>query len=109
MMTGVSDVHSCHQSIEGHKTKMNKEKEHHTPTDTDTDEAAMAGENAAGETTMEDLLNEQASFRQRLGGKEIVWVKVVQIQEKGVMVDIGEKHEGVIPAADFDGELPAVG
>ncbi|MBI3549488.1 MAG: S1 RNA-binding domain-containing protein [Elusimicrobia bacterium] len=62
----------------------------------------------AGEATMESLLKEQASFRQRLDGREIVWVKVVQVKEKGVMVDIGEKHEGVIPVSDFD-EAPAAG
>jgi len=62
------------------------------------------------EPTMESLLNEQATFRQRLDGREVVWVKVIQIQEKGVMVDIGEKHEGVIPVSDFEaGAVPIVG
>jgi len=55
----------------------------------------------ATESTMEALLQDQATFVERLKAREVVWVKVVQIQDKSVLVDIGEKQEGTIPEAEF--------
>lgn len=61
------------------------------------------------EPTMEALLAEQGNFQEKLNSREVVWVKVVQVQPDQVLVDIGEKHEGAIPAAEFEGQLPKVG
>src|SRR5262249_6333101 len=62
------------------------------------------------ESSMEALLQDQATFVERLKKREVVWVKVVQIQDKTVLVDIGEKHEGTIPEAEFgERALPAIG
>lgn len=65
---------------------------------------------ANAEPTMEALLEEQATFQKRLKAREIVWVKVIQLQEANVLVDIGEKQEGVIPVSEFESRTPpAVG
>jgi ribosomal protein S1 len=62
------------------------------------------------EPTMEALLQEQVSFQERLKSREIVWVKVIQIQESNILVDIGEKQEGVIAGSEFaDRTPPTVG
>jgi len=59
---------------------------------------------------MESLLREQADFRSRLESREVVWVKIVQVQGGFAHADIGEKHEGVIPLAEFEpGPPPEAG
>lgn len=65
---------------------------------------------------MEDLLASQDELQQKLSGKQVVWVKVVSITRDSVLVDVGEKNEGAVPASEFDGEgdagerkLPAAG
>lgn len=65
-----------------------------------------AEQEPSSETSMESLLQEQASFRQRLDSRAVVWVKVVQVQGGSVLVDIGEKQEGAVPAADFAPDSP---
>jgi small subunit ribosomal protein S1 len=54
--------------------------------------------------TMEALLAQQAVQSQKLAGKQVTWVKVISVTADSVLVDIGEKREGVIPLADFVGE-----
>lgn len=74
------------------------------------DQDLSAETTGPSEPTMEALLREQGTLRERLDAREVVWVRVVQAHEKGVLVDIGEKHEGVIPVPDFaPDELPAPG
>ncbi len=62
----------------------------------------------AGEMSMEDLLAEAAQFQEKLKAREIVWVKVVQVQGDQVLADIGEKREAMVPLAEF-APPPAVG
>jgi ribosomal protein S1 len=72
---------------------------------------AMAGDAESSEMSMEGLFASQEDFRKKLNSREIVKVKVVQAGPDYVLVDIGEKKEGLIPLTDFQGEkgLPAVG
>jgi small subunit ribosomal protein S1 len=70
--------------------------ESNTPFDTDeTEDAAQA------ETTMEALLGDQAELVEKLNKREVVRVRVVQVLEDRVLVDIGEKHEGMVPKSEF--------
>ncbi|MBI4423303.1 MAG: S1 RNA-binding domain-containing protein [Elusimicrobia bacterium] len=72
-------------------------------------EEAEAGA-SSGEPTMEGLLAAAAQFQEKLRAREVVWVKVVQLASDNVLVDIGEKHEAVIPVAEFPADAkPAVG
>ncbi|WP_424244738.1 ribosomal protein S1 [Elusimicrobium posterum] len=62
------------------------------------------------EMTMEQLFAEQDALTNKLNKKEIVEVTVVQVGQDSILVDTGDKKEGYIPAADFDGRgLPQVG
>jgi small subunit ribosomal protein S1 len=61
------------------------------------------------EQTMESLLAEQSEMHDKLQKRDVVWVKVVQAGKETVLVDIGEKSEGVIPAEEFNGQLPQAG
>ncbi len=64
---------------------------------------------APHETSMEGLLKQSSEALDKLKKKEIVYVRVVQIADGKVLVDIGEKHEAVVPLEDFsDGKPPAV-
>lgn len=63
--------------------------------DFDAEQAESAGE------TMEALLAQQAAVAQKLTGKQVTWVKVISLTADSVLVDVGEKREGVIPLADF--------
>jgi ribosomal protein S1 len=80
-------------------------------------EALQAGEPAGeGEMSMEALLAGQDELQQKLSGKQVVWVKVISTTKDYVLVDVGEKNEGAVPVAEFDGEgdrgerkLPAAG
>ncbi|MBI5203118.1 MAG: S1 RNA-binding domain-containing protein, partial [Elusimicrobia bacterium] len=95
--------------------------------DLDQKDDQESAEDTSGETTMEQALREQAEaesrepsmegllaaaaqFQEKLKAREVVWVKVVQITADGVLVDIGEKHEALIPASEFPAESkPAAG
>ena len=60
--------------------------------------------------TMDQLFAQQEEMQQKLNKREIVDVTVVQINADNVLVDTGDKKEGLIPLSDFDGKtLPAVG
>ncbi|MFA6091670.1 MAG: S1 RNA-binding domain-containing protein [Elusimicrobiota bacterium] len=60
--------------------------------------------------TMENLLKQQGDFLARLDRRDVVWVKVVQSLPDNILVDIGEKHEAVIPTSEFPAEdRPAAG
>ncbi|MBI4802269.1 MAG: S1 RNA-binding domain-containing protein [Elusimicrobia bacterium] len=62
------------------------------------------------ELSMEQLLVAQARVSEKLYSREIVKVKVVQVTQQHVLVDIGEKKEAVIPIDDFKEEkTPEVG
>ena len=69
-------------------------------------EPAEPGSETRGQEpeTMEALLAQQAAQSQKLAGKQVTWVKVIAVTADSVLVDVGEKREGVVPLADFVGE-----
>jgi ribosomal protein S1 len=73
-------------------------------------EAEIPHEPASSGETMESLLAQQASVQEKLATKKVTWVKVIQVTKEQVLVDIGEKREGVVPAGEFvGGASPSVG
>jgi small subunit ribosomal protein S1 len=83
-----------------------------------TDLNAEAWENAApegeggdaaesGGETMESLLAQQAAKTEKLDDRQVVWVKVIAVTKDSVLVDVGEKNEGVVPLVEFVEDLAA--
>jgi len=70
-------------------------------------EAAAAAEEAAGSEEMSKLMQEFDERQEAAASHEVVEVKVVAYTEHGVVVDLGGKTEGLIPAAEFaETEIP---
>jgi small subunit ribosomal protein S1 len=70
-------------------------------------ETAAADEEAAGSEEMSKLLQEYDEKQEAAASHEVIEVKVVAYTEHGVVVDLGGKTEGLIPAAEFaDTEIP---
>ncbi|MBI5883405.1 MAG: S1 RNA-binding domain-containing protein [Elusimicrobia bacterium] len=59
------------------------------------------------EESMESLLAQQNRFSEMLVGRKPVWVKVIQVTKDNVLVDIGEKREGMVPLSEFNAPAPA--
>lgn len=57
--------------------------------------------------SMEALLAQQASVGEKLAGKQVTWVKVIAVTKDSVLVDVGEKREGVVPLSEFVRAEPA--
>jgi small subunit ribosomal protein S1 len=70
-------------------------------------EAAAAAEEAAGSEEMSKLMQEFEEKQEAAASHEVIEVKVVAYTEHGVVVDLGGKTEGLIPAAEFtETEIP---
>jgi len=70
-------------------------------------EALAAAEEAAGSEEMSKLMQEFDEKQEAAASHEVVEVKVVAYTEHGVVVDLGGKTEGLIPAAEFaETEIP---
>jgi small subunit ribosomal protein S1 len=70
-------------------------------------EAAAAAEEAAGAEEMSKLIDQYSEPQEAVAQNEIIEVKVVAYTEHGVVVDLGGKTEGLIPAAEFtETEIP---
>ena len=70
-------------------------------------EAAAAAEEAAGAEEMSKLIEQYGEPQEAAAQNEIIEVKVVAYTEQGVVVDLGGKTEGLIPASEFtDTEVP---
>ena len=70
------------------------------------DESA-ASEEEAGSEEMSKLMQQYDEQHEAAAQSEIVEVKVVAYTEQGVVVDLGGKTEGLIPAAEFsDADVP---
>ena len=69
-----------------------------TPADA---EAAAAAEEAAGSEEMSKLMEQYDEQHEAAAQNEIIEVRVVAYSEHGVLVDLGGKTEGLIPAAEF--------
>ncbi len=95
--TGAStDAETAHAAAEA------KQETHSTDAET-----AAADEEAAGSEEMSKLLQEYDEKQEAAASHEVIEVKVVAYTEHGVVVDLGGKTEGLIPAAEFtDTEIP---
>ncbi len=70
-------------------------------------ESTTADEEAAGSEEMSKLLEQYDEKQEAAASHEVIEVKVVAYTEHGVVVDLGGKTEGLIPAAEFtDTEIP---
>ena len=70
-------------------------------------ESAATDEEAAGSEEMSKLLEQYDEKQEAAASHEVIEVKVVAYTEHGVVVDLGGKTEGLIPAAEFtDTEIP---
>ena len=70
-------------------------------------EAAAAAEEAAGAEEMSKLIEQYSEPQEAASQNEIIEVKVVAYTEHGVVVSLGGKTEGLIPAAEFsETEIP---
>jgi small subunit ribosomal protein S1 len=71
------------------------------------EEAAAAAEEAVSTEEMSKLLDQYDEQHEAPANNEILAVKVIAYTEHGVVVDIGQKTEGLIPAAEFsETEIP---
>jgi small subunit ribosomal protein S1 len=64
-------------------------------------ETAAAAEEAAGSEEMSKLMDQYEEQQEAASQNELIEVKVVAYTEQGVVVDLGQKSEGLIPAAEF--------
>jgi small subunit ribosomal protein S1 len=81
--------------------------EAHVATKAGDAETAAADEEAAGSEEMSKLLQEYDEKQEAAASSEVIEVKVVAYTEHGVVVDLGGKTEGLVPAAEFtDTEIP---
>jgi small subunit ribosomal protein S1 len=64
-------------------------------------EATAAAEEAAGSEEMSKLMEQYDEQHETASQNEIIEVKVVAYTEHGVVVDLGGKTEGLIPAVEF--------
>jgi small subunit ribosomal protein S1 len=70
-------------------------------------EATAAAEEAAGAEEMSKLIEQYGEPQEAAAQNEIIEVKVVAYTEQGVVVDLGGKTEGLIPASEFaETEIP---
>ena len=70
-------------------------------------EAHAADEEAAGSEEMSKLMEQYGEPQEAASQNDIIEVKVVAYTEQGVVVDLGQKSEGLIPAAEFsETEIP---
>jgi len=70
-------------------------------------EAVADAEEAAGSEEMSKLMQEFDEKQEAAASHEVLEVKVVAYTEHGVVVDLGGKTEGLIPAAEFaETEIP---
>jgi small subunit ribosomal protein S1 len=60
-----------------------------------------ADEEAAGSEEMSKLMEQYGEPQEPASQNEIIEVKVVAYTEQGVVVDLGQKTEGLIPAVEF--------
>src|SRR6266852_6348790 len=70
-------------------------------------ESTAADEEAAGSEEMSKLMEQYDEQHEAASQNEIIEVKVVAYTEQGVVVDLGGKTEGLIPAVEFtETEIP---
>jgi len=81
---------------EGHKATGSADAE-----TADAAESSAGDEEAAGSEEMSKLMEQYDEQQEAASQNELIEVKVVAYTEQGVVVDLGQKSEGLIPAAEF--------
>jgi len=90
-----------------HPEEAHKAAEAHAQTAAADAEAAAAAEEAAGAEEMSKLIEQYSEPQEAAAQNEIIEVKVVAYTENGVVVDLGGKTEGLIPAVEFqESDIP---
>ena len=90
-----------------HADEAHAKAESHAANATVDAEAAAAAEEAAGAEEMSKLIDQYSEPQAETTNNEVLEVKVVAYTEHGVVVDLGGKTEGLIPAAEFaETEIP---
>jgi small subunit ribosomal protein S1 len=90
-----------------HADEAHAKAESHTANATVDAEAAAAAEEAAGAEEMSKLIDQYSEPQVETTNNEVIEVKVVAYTEHGVVVDLGGKTEGLIPATEFaETEIP---
>lgn len=87
--------------MEQQKTELNEQAWESAGPEEGADAAAESGE------TMESLLAQQAATTEKLAERKVAWVKVIAVTKDAVLVDVGEKNEGMVPLVEFVGDLNA--
>ncbi len=87
--------------MEQQKTELNAKAWEDATPEEGSDAAAEGGE------TMEALLAQQAATTEKLADRKVAWVKVIAVTKDMVLVDVGEKNEGLVPLVEFVGDLAA--
>jgi small subunit ribosomal protein S1 len=94
------------EAVEAHGQLHESAEAHAVQSATDA-EAAAAAEEAASTEEMSKLLDQYDEQHESPAQNEIIEVKVIAYTEHGVVVDIGQKTEGLIPAVEFsETEIP---
>ena len=95
-----ADQGAAHAAAEAHS-------EAHVANAAATAESTAADEEAAGSEEMSKLMEQYDEKQEAAASSEIIEVKVVAYTEHGVVVDLGGKTEGLVPAAEFaETEIP---
>jgi small subunit ribosomal protein S1 len=90
-----------------HADEAHAKAETHAASATVDAEAAAAAEEAAGAEEMSKLIDQYSEPQEATTNNEVIEVKVVAYTEHGVVVDLGGKTEGLVPAAEFaETEIP---
>jgi small subunit ribosomal protein S1 len=88
-------------------TRGSADAEAHGDTSATEAESAAAAEEAAGSEEMSKLIEQYDEQHEAASQNELIEVKVVAYTEQGVVVDLGGKTEGLIPAAEFqESDIP---
>src|SRR6202171_1001650 len=70
-------------------------------------DAEAAADEVAGSEEMSKLMEQYDEQQEAAASSDIIEVKVVAYTEQGVVVDLGQKSEGLIPAVEFsETEIP---
>ncbi|OLE11117.1 MAG: 30S ribosomal protein S1 [Acidobacteria bacterium 13_1_20CM_4_56_7] len=102
-----ADGDSRPEHPEAQADSSNKEASSRGTAETPAGESGTADEEAAGSEEMSKLMEQYGEPQEAASQNEIVEVKVVAYTEQGVVVDLGLKSEGLIPAVEFsETEIP---
>jgi small subunit ribosomal protein S1 len=89
------------ESVSNKPVELSAGAERHASASSVDAETAAAAEEAAGSEEMSKLMEQYSEQQEAASQNELIEVKVVAYTEQGVVVDLGQKSEGLIPAAEF--------